>query len=543
MHGLNTRKPNALINNLFGTNARSCFRIPVQQLLAGIFILLSVTGFGQEINLVKGISTEKIEKLNLGKNINSGYSEYVPVISPDGQTLYLFVLDDPQNFGEGDIWYSNKSGTDWSPRKNIGEPLNNEANNFVISVSPDNNTLFLSRRYKTKGNKVLDNGQGFSLSRRTTKGWSVPVDVLVDNFKNKSKYGEFCMSADQKTLLHAIETNESFGNQDLYVSFRKPDGSWTEPKNLGKRINTSGSENSPFLAADGTTLYFATDGRPGYGQADIFMSRRLDDSWTNWSEPENLGPSINSSAVDAYFTIPASGDYVYLVSGKNSLGGADIWKLKLPEALKPKPVVLVYGKVLNSTTNEPIQANITYRLLETDEEVGIASSSPVDGTYKIILPAGKIYSFMAIKENIYTESQNIDLKDIKEYKEIERNLYLAPIQVGSRVIMHNLFFVTGKSEINPWSHPELGRLIDLMKRHKTLEIEIAGHTDNVGSDKVNDALSLERANAVKDYLAGMGVESSRLHAKGYGKSKPISPNTTEEGKRKNRRVDFTILKL
>jgi len=203
----------------------------------------------------------------------------------------------------------------------------------------------------------------------------------------------------------------------------------------------------------------------------------------------------------------------------------------------------VYGKVLNSVTKEPIQANITYRLLETDEEVGIASSDPKDGSYKIILPAGQTYSFMAIKENIYTESENIDLKDIKEYKEIERNLYLVPIQVGSRVVLNNLFFVSGKTDINPTSYPELDRLIDVMKKHKQMEIEIAGHTDNVGSDKINNELSLKRANAVKDYLTGKGVEASRLTAKGYGKTKPVAPNTTEDGKKKNRRVDFTILKL
>jgi outer membrane protein OmpA-like peptidoglycan-associated protein len=496
------------------------------------------------INLVKGLPDKKIDKINLGKNINSEYSEYVPVISPDGKTLYMFVLDDPKNIGDGDIWYSTSSDEiSWTPRKNIGYPLNNEASNFVISVSPDNNSLFLSRKYKVKGKEIVDNGKGFSISKRTKSGWGTPIDVVVTDFKNKNKYGEFCMSADQKTLIHAIESTETFGDQDLYVSFKQNDGTWSTPKNLGKSINTSKAENSPFLASDGITLYFSTNGRPGYGLNDIFMSRRLDDTWTNWSEPENLGPSINTKDFDAYFTIPASGDYAYLVSGENSLGKADIWKLKLPEVVKPHPVVLIYGKVLNSATNEGIETNITYRLLETNEEVGTASSDPKDGSYKIILPAGTVYSFMATKENIYTVSQNIDLKDIKQYTEIERNLYLTPIQAGSTVRMNNLFFVTGKSEINKWSYPELQRLIDLMKSHKKMEVEIAGHTDNVGSDKINNALSLERANSVRDYLISNGIEGERLIAKGYGKTKPLEKNDTEEGRQKNRRVDFTILKL
>ncbi|MEN8120905.1 MAG: OmpA family protein [Bacteroidota bacterium] len=498
----------------------------------------------KEINLVKGLPKEKTKKANLGKNINSKYSEYVPVISPDGKTLYMFVHGDPDNIGEGDIWYSKRLGqVDWEKRKNIGETLNNEAGNFVISVSPDNNTLFLSRRYKKKGGIVLDNGRGFSLTHRIKGGWSVPVDVKVTDFKNKNKFGEFCMSNDQKTLIHAIEMNETYGDQDLYVSFRQVNGDWSKPKNLGKNINTKGAENSPFLASDGITLYFSTNGRPGYGKNDIFLTRRLDDSWTKWSEPENLGPSINTPDFDAYFTIPASGDFAYLVSGENSHGKADIWRIKLADVLKPRPVVLVYGKVLNSETKEPIEANITYRLLETNEEVGIASSNPEDGTYKIILPAGPVYSFMASKKGIITVSENIDLKEIKKYKEIERNLYLTPIKKGSTVHLNNLFFVTGKSEINEWSHPELLRLIDLLKEHKTMEVEIAGHTDDVGSDKVNNKLSLERANAVKTYIVNKGIDAKRLTAKGYGKTKPYVSNKTAEGRKKNRRVDFTILEL
>ncbi len=511
---------------------------------AFLLIIVSKNYAQNGINLVKGLPDKKIEKINLGKNINSEYSEYVPVISPDGKTLYMFVLDDPHNIGDGDIWYSNSIGENsWTPRINIGYPLNNDASNFVISISPDNNTLFLSRKYKTKGKNIVDNGKGFSISKRTKEGWSAPVEVIVNNFINTNKYGEFCMSADQKTLIHAIESADSYGDQDLYVSFKQSNGTWSAPKNLGKTINTLKAENSPFLASDGVTLYFSTNGRAGYGLNDIFMSRRLDETWTNWSVPENLGPSINTKDFDAYFTIPASGEYAYLVSGENSYGKADIWKLKLPEAVKPHPVVLIYGKVLNSATNEGIDANITYRLIETNEEVGTASSDPKDGSYKIILPAGAVYSFLASKENIYSVSQNIDLKDIKQYTEMERNLYLTPIQVGSTVRMNNLFFVTGKSEINKWSYPELQRLIDLMKLHLKMEVEISGHSDNIGSDKLNNSLSLERANAVRDYLIKNGIEEKRLIAKGYGKTKPLVSNDTEEGRKKNRRVDFSILKL
>jgi len=515
-------------------------------LCASVFFLFTqkIISQNKNINLVKGLSKNKIEKENLGKNINSKNSEYVPVISQDDKTLYLFVYGDKNNIGEGDIWYSNKNNnSEWGKRKNIGKPLNNEASNFVISVSPDNNTLFLSRRYKKKGNTIIDAGKGFSLTHRIKNGWSKPVNVNIKDFKNKSKYGEFCMSADQKTLLHAIQMKDSYGDQDLYVSFKLSNNEWTKPKNLGKNINTKGAENAPFLASDGVTLYFSTNGRPGYGANDIFLTRRLDNTWTNWSEPENLGPSINSSKVDSYFTIPASGKYAYLVSEENSHGKADIWRIKLDEVLKPRPVILVYGKVLNSETKKPIDASITYRMLETNEEVGIAISNPNTGDYKIILPAGSIYSFMANKNQFITVSENINLKENKQYKEIERNLYLTPIKIGATVHLNNLFFITGKSEINKWSQPELTRLINLLKQHQKMQIEISGHTDNIGSNKINNKLSLERANAVKKYLINNGISEKQLITKGYGKSKPYVSNKTAAGRKKNRRVDFTILKM
>ncbi len=498
---------------------------------------------GDKINVVPGLTEGTLKKENLGKQINTKYSEYVPVISPDGKTLYMYVKNDPSNVGEGDIWFSKlQDDGAWGKRQHLEGRLNNEFDNFVISVSPDNNTLFLSRRYKYRNGMTFDNGVGFSISHRTRSGWSVPADLKIEKFRNKSKYGEFCLSSDKKTLLHAIEGRDSKGKQDLYVSFLQEDDTWTEPMNLGD-INTESSENSPFLASDGVTLYFATDGRPGYGQTDIFMTRRLDDTWKRWTKPENLGPDINSPKRDAYFTIPASGEYAYLVSDENSYGQADIFRVKLPDIIKPRPVVLIYGKVLNSENNQPLEAHITYRDLETDREMGIARSDPKTGDYKIILPAGIRYSFYARKKDIITVSENIDVSKVKNYKEIQRDLYLTPIKVGSIVVLNNLWFKTGKDEINRLSFPELGRLIELLEKNPTMKIEIRGHTDNTGSDEINIRLSKERADAVRNYLIQQGLKQERMQAKGYSYTIPIASNRTVEGRRKNRRVDFKILSL
>ncbi|MCX6223665.1 MAG: hypothetical protein NTV01_02745, partial [Bacteroidia bacterium] len=188
-----------------------------------------------------------------------------------------------------------------------------------------------------------------------------------------------------------------------------------EPRNMGPDINTFGSECTPYLAADNTTLYFATNARPGFGGHDLFMTRRLDDTWAAWSEPENLGPNINTPRWDAYFTIPASGEYCYLVSTDNSLGREDIFRTKVSEAAKPNPVALIKGLVYKNNTSEFLEADITYFDLETNQVIGTARSNPVNGTYQISLPAGHKYSYNAKRDEFFSVSENIDLLDMQVY--------------------------------------------------------------------------------------------------------------------------------
>jgi outer membrane protein OmpA-like peptidoglycan-associated protein len=473
--------------------------------------------------------------------VNSEYYEVAPLISPDGQMLYLVVEGDPGNTGDAgnqDIWFSHLQDGKWTKRENIGFPLNNEAANAIISVSPDNNTLLLMNQYESDGSLKSD---GFSISHKTTSGWSVPVDVMIENYYNKSRYVDAFLTADQKTLILSVARDNSYGDRDLYVSFLQDSNRWSEPMNLGPQLNTSAAEGGVYLAADGVTLYFSTKGHPGYGEEDIFLSRRLDDTWKNWSEPENLGPEINTSGGDGYFTIPASGEYAYLVSGSNTLGGSDIFRIKLPSAAKPEPVVLVYGKVLNKKTSEPVQASISINDFTDNKQIGIASSDPSDGSYKIVLPAGRTYSFLAEKEGYYSVSENIEITELEEYIEIERNLYIAPVEVGQTIRLNNILFDFDKATLRPESFPELSRVMKMMNDNVTMKIEIAGHTDNKGSDEYNRLLSDDRARAVLNYLSENMVSPSRIISKGYGESKPVATNDTEEGRQLNRRVEFTIL--
>ncbi|TAK54238.1 MAG: OmpA family protein [Bacteroidetes bacterium] len=496
-----------------------------------------------EINLIPNLVTG-YKKINLGTNINTEYSEKLPVISPDGNTLWYSIQGDPDNSGgkeDGDEIHvaTSVNDTEWTMRSRMGEPLNNTAPNYVISVTPDNNTLLLANTYDEDGGP---GGAGFSMSYRTEDGWTVPEDVNMKNYSNKAKNVESCLSPDRKVIITAIERDDTYGDRDLYASFLQPDGTWGEPKNLGGDINTFGTEMSPFLAADGKTLYFSSDGRPGYGNNDIFVTRRQDDSWMVWSEPQNMGPDVNSYAWDAYYTLDASGKWAYLSSQDNSLGSGDLFRIRVAETAKPQPVVLIYGKVLNSKTKEPLSASITYRDLKTDTVKGFASSNPSDGSYKIILPIGNLYSFLAAKAGFISVSDNFDVTTLDTYKEIERDLFLTPIEVGVRVRLNNIFFDFGKATLRDESFPELNRVVTMLNDNGSMVIEIGGHTDNVGGDEANLKLSQERAASVRTYILGKGIPADRVTSRGYGETMPQTTNDTEEGKQLNRRVEFTIVK-
>lgn len=480
-------------------------------------------------------------KENLGQMVNSEYEELLPVISIDSKTLYFVRDAHPGNIGkeDQDIWISTlQPDNTWSKAINPGFPLNNAGANAVIAVSPDGNTLTLSNSYNPDG---TPKGGGISFSKKTTEGWSIPQEIIIKNFYNSAKYVSYNLCPDGKTLLMSIQRKDSKGDRDIYVSFLDDDNEWSEPLNLGPDVNTFAADFAPFMAADNITLYYCTTGHPGYGDVDIFMTRRLDNTWINWSIPENLGPEINTPNWDAYYTIPASGTEAFIVSNNSKNNSSDIFKIKMPESAKPKPVILIYGKTLNSKTSEPITANIEYSDLETNEKVGIANSDPITGEYKIVLPYGKNYGFLAQKENFYPISQNFDATAITEYREIERNLILAPIEVGEKIRLNNIFFEYAKADLKSESFSELDRLVKFLNETPEIRIEIGGHTDSQGNEETNLILSEKRATEVLTYLVKKGINKERLTSKGYGKNTPVAPNDNEEGRALNRRVEFIIL--
>ena len=487
--------------------------------------------------------TEQIlPKENLGSTINSTTDELLPVISPNGKTLYFTRQGHPENIGvvtNQDIYFAEiKADGTFSNAKNIGAPLNNSENSAASSITPDGQRMLVLNVYNENGTME----KGVSISNFNGTNWGFPKKVVVDSFYNDNIYGEYFLSNSGQYLVMTLERKNSEGLKDMYVSFIKEDFTWTAPKHLGALLNTADSESSPFLSADDKTLYFSSKGHSGYGSNDMFMTRRLDDSWTNWSEPENLGNKINTDGWDAYFSFPASGEYAYYVSYTNSLGAADIFRQKLPKSAKPKPVSLVIGRVLNAKTKLPMRSAITYKNLTTGKIIGTGISDSLTGKFEIVLPSDSKYSILAERNEYYSVNEAIDLTKLSEYKEITKDIYLVPIEVGEVARLNNIFFDFNKAELKPESFVELNQLVKLMFVKTNMQIQINGHTDDVGEVPANMTLSLKRAKAVRDYLIEKGISETRITHKGFGESNPITKGVSDEIRQLNRRVEFLIIK-
>jgi len=499
--------------------------------------------------LSKGLIVEQLDK-----NVNSNYSELNPLLSPDGKTLYFSRRNHPENVGgvtdKEDIWYS-ELGQDgkWTLARNVGRPLNNEYPNFINAVSyatPDGKSvlLLLGNRYEEKGKMIA----GVSVSNNIGGSWSDPKPLRIEDDYNFNERANYFLTNTRKVLLMSIEREDSRGGRDLYVSFSKNDTVWTKPLNMGAVINTAGEESGPFLASDDKTLYFSSNGFSGFGGSDVFLSRRLDDTWTNWSPPENMGPDINSKLDDLFFNIPSNSDYAYYSRGVTE-DNLDIFRVKLPLFHSPEPIIIVKGRLIDTKTGKPVGAKIIYEELPGGKEVGIAHSNPETGEYEIHLPGGKLYGFRAEAEGYVSENQSLDLRNFTKDGVVEaRDIRLAPIGVAAieknaTIVLNNIFFDFDKSVLKPESFPELNRIVSLMNERSAMNVEIAGHADATGPDEYNMDLSHRRANAVGTYLGEKGIAVDRVTVTYFGESNPIDTNATREGRRKNRRVEFKILKL
>lgn len=510
------------------------------------------------IDLAPGINTE-IEADKLSANVNSAYPEHSPIISPDGKRMYFSRQYHPDNVGGAndseDIWVSelNEETGEWEVAKNVGPPLNTKGPNFISSISKvgDKEVLILGNRYGKDGRMFT----GVSMATREGDTFSAPVDVEIEDEYNYSPNADYFLVPGGNAMMLSAERDDSYGKRDLYISFKKRDGTWTVPKNLGNVLNTTGEDESPFLASDGKTLYYSSDGFNGYGGSDIYATQKLDDTWLNWSPPVNMGSSINKDGDDEYFSIPNGGQHLYFTRGEKG-EDTDIFSFKVEdlfieetpllssvEHLIPRPVfVTVRGRVINAKTNEPAEnARVIIERLPEGEDLNNVKAHPKTGVFNFTVGGGFRYATLAEAEGYISQDGDFDFRDYAESDTIEKNLLIFPIEKGEKIVLRNIFFDFDKADLQEASFPVLDRLAGYLEDGQIERIEISGHTDSVGPAAYNKSLSGRRAQSVINYFVEKGISKDRLEMSAQGEDQPIVANDTPENRAQNRRVEFKIL--
>ncbi len=469
--------------------------------------------------------------VNLGPEINTANDEYLPVATADESTL-IFTRKINNN---EDFYKSAKLADKWAPASSLSRQINTpEYNEGAQSISQDGKYLFFTGCNRPDGLGRCD----IYISKRVGDDWSKPFDLSAP--VNSSGWeSQPSISADGHTLYFVSNRKGGYGGYDIWKSTLTTKG-WGEPENMGPNINTALDEQSPFIHPDDSTLYFCSNGWPGMGNKDLFISRLSKEG--KWSKPENLGYPINSSGDENGLSLTANGSYAFFASNNlNGFGGYDIYTFELPEKLRPHTVTYVRGTVSDARTRQPLEAEVEIIDLDKNEAVYNDLSSASRGDFLATLTSGKNYALNISKSGYLFYSDNFSLKGHDAKKAFNITVNMSPIEIGGKVVLKNIFFDTNSFALKPESQTELQIINNFLNLNPQVHIEISGHTDNVGSDVSNQKLSENRARAVYQYLIGSGVNAAKLVYKGYGKTQPVAPNTTEDNRAKNRRTEFKVI--
>ena len=516
-----------------------------------------------------------LEKLGADINTNK-YDEISPVLSADGHTLYFTRLGSPdfdknmildgKNVYESapgeysqllrevyyqlsgkllpdptrsdfnqDIWIAESENQFFDQVFHPLYPLNNAFPNSICAATSQPNQYIVINQFPKEGGMR----KGFSFVwQRLDGSWTPPEPMPIKNYYTDGPVVNLALSSDEEVIILSLARSDGRGMNDLYISFREVDGSWTEPENLGKEINTEFNETTPSLSEDMTTLFFASN-RPGSEGVDVYFTRREDTGWKNWSTPRRLAPPVNSSADDSQPFFNAATGYLYFTSDRD--GSNDIFRLRLQEAEGQKEI-LVKGRIINSATGEPISAKVLTGLEGGGYQRTYYLSS--DGHFRIRVPKGESLRFVAEKEGFIGQAQPLFFdKDVYYFKDSEVDLFLDPLVVDAKISLRPIFFERSKAIILSNSYEELDNLAVLLLERPGISVRIEGHTDNIGEYKSLIDLSEQRAMAVKDFLVRKGVHPSRVETVGFGPARPLSDNKDEGQRSLNRRVEVRITRI
>ncbi len=484
----------------------------------------------------------KFQPENLGNNINSEWDESLASLTADDQML-VFTVNRPKDknticafcLNEEDLYFSNQVSDNWLPRTAFGQPIRSSYNEGAQCISPDGLYLLYTICNSDFGMGSCD----LYWSKKIGNKWSRPRNFGAPVNTNAWE-SQPSMAPDGKTIYFVSSRAGGYGGMDIWKTTMTSEGAFTVPENLGPTINTPGDDAAPFIHSDGKSLYFASNGRIGMGGYDLYYSTMQEDG--SWSEPKNLGYPINTSADEINIFINASGTKAYMASDKNDgFGGLDLYCFDLDETLRPTPVTFIKGIVKDAYSEQPLRATIEMVDLLTKQVLTSTQSDEQTGEYLACIQTGSNLMLNVSHPDYPFYSENFQVeKSYTELSPFEKDILLQKADVGTVVVLKNIFFDFDRSDLQPVSFVELDRLVAYLE-HNLVKIEIGGHTDNQGGEAYNDKLSQDRAKAVYDYLVSRGIPAERLSYRGYGMRNPISDNSTEEGRAANRRTEFKII--
>jgi outer membrane protein OmpA-like peptidoglycan-associated protein/tetratricopeptide (TPR) repeat protein len=504
---------------------------------------------------------------NIGDGVNGSFPEYTPIITADEATMMFTsrrsnstgLQKDPDGQFYEDIYQSNFVNGKWSTPINLGKPVNSEDHDATAGISTDGQKLYVYR--PTKG------GDLYECILKGDK-WTEP-ERMNKNINSDGHESSVSLSSDGKKLYYISDKEGGLGNRDIWVSSMDEKGKWGPSTNMGAPINTMYGEEGVLMHPDGKTIYFSSQGHSSMGGYDIFKCEWKDGKW---SAPINLGWPINGPDDDVFFVISANGRHGYYASNKkDGLGEKDIYKItflgaekqlalsnednllagiakpvKTMDVMKPveittAQVTLLKGVVTDKITKVPIGAQIEIVDNSLGKVIATFAANTATGKYLVTLPSGKNYGIAVKADGYLFHSENFDIPSSSTYQEITKDVELEKIAVGSTIVLRNVFFDFDKATLKPESSTELDRLVKILQENPGIRIELSGHTDSKGSDDYNLTLSESRAKACVDYLVSKGIKADRLEFHGYGETKPIDTNDTEEGRANNRRTEIKIL--
>ena len=479
----------------------------------------------------KSTADYKFEPQNLGDSVNTADAEYYPTITIDGQKIIFTRRIGDHN---EDFFETNKIDGHWSEAQSLPGNINTDMNEGAQNISQDGQWLIFTGCQFPEGLGSCD----LYISYLTEDGWSA-AENLGEPVNSEFWESAPSLSPDKRDLYFASNRPGGFGGIDIYVSHRMPNGHWTEPENLGPTINTVNDEGSPFIHADNQTLYFTSAGHQGYGGTDLFLSRKTADG--KWGTPENLGYPINTIENEGSLVIAADGKTAYYASDRaDSRGELDLYSFELRSDIRPSKTLWVKGRVYDQKTLRGLPSSVDLTDLSTKRLLSKVQTDET-GNYLVTLPVGKDYAFNVNRKGYLFFSENFPLSEKQPDSTYHIDIPLQPIEANASVVLKNIFFDINKYDLRPESQVELDEVLQLLKDNPTVTIQINGHTDNVGKPADNLLLSENRAKAVINYLKSKAVDAKRLSFKGWGETQPVADNKTEEGRAKNRRTELKVI--